>query len=45
MTTHEQNDFLTLTGPGTPMGDLIRRYWIPALLSLESRSRIARRCG
>src|SRR6266700_2192208 len=35
MTTREQNDFMTLTGPGTPMGDLFRRYWIPALLSEE----------
>ena len=35
MTTREQNDFLTQTGPGTPMGDLCRRYWIPALLSAE----------
>jgi hypothetical protein len=24
MTTREQNDFLTLTGPGTPMGALMR---------------------
>ena len=29
MTTREQNDFLTQTGPGTPMGNLFRRYWIP----------------
>src|SRR6202050_1146287 len=35
MTTREQNDFLTLTGHGTPMGALMRRYWIPALLSSE----------
>jgi nitrite reductase/ring-hydroxylating ferredoxin subunit len=35
MTTREQNDFLTLTGPGTPMGALLRRYWIPALVSDE----------
>src|SRR3979490_3260019 len=35
MTTREQNDFLTQTGPGTPMGTLFRRYWIPALLSEE----------
>jgi phthalate 4,5-dioxygenase oxygenase subunit len=35
MTTREQNDFLTRTGPGTPMGSLLRRYWIPALLSSE----------
>ena len=35
MTTRELNDFLALTGPGTPMGTLFRRYWIPALLSSE----------
>ena len=27
----DQNTFATETGPGTPMGDLFRRYWIPAL--------------
>src|SRR4029078_3496437 len=35
MTTREQNDFLTQTGPGTAMGNLFRRYWIPALTSKE----------
>jgi hypothetical protein len=30
MTSRELNDFLTQTGPGTPMGNLLRRYWIPA---------------
>jgi phenylpropionate dioxygenase-like ring-hydroxylating dioxygenase large terminal subunit len=35
MTTREQNDFLTQTAPGTPMGQLFRRYWIPALHSDE----------
>ena len=35
MTTGAQNDFLTRTGPRTPMGDLLRRYWIPALLAQE----------
>jgi len=30
-----ENELLTRAGPGTPMGDLIRRYWIPALLSEE----------
>ena len=35
MTTRELNDFLTLTGPGTPMGALLRRYWVPALLAWE----------
>ncbi|MFZ2737978.1 MAG: aromatic ring-hydroxylating dioxygenase subunit alpha [Burkholderiaceae bacterium] len=33
MLKKEQNDLLTQTGPGTPMGDLFRRYWLPALLS------------
>lgn len=35
MLTQEQNELLTRTGPGTPMGDLFRRYWIPALLAEE----------
>src|SRR5258708_2052982 len=29
MLTQEMNSFLTRTGPGTPMGELFRRYWIP----------------
>src|SRR5439155_19647628 len=33
MLTAEENALLTQTGPGTPMGELMRRYWIPALLS------------
>ncbi|MDB5597827.1 MAG: (2Fe-2S)-binding protein, partial [Hyphomicrobiales bacterium] len=35
MLTREQNDLLTRTGPGTQMGQLFRRYWIPALLAEE----------
>jgi phenylpropionate dioxygenase-like ring-hydroxylating dioxygenase large terminal subunit len=31
----EINDYLTQTGPGTPMGSLFRSYWLPALLSEE----------
>jgi phthalate 4,5-dioxygenase oxygenase subunit len=31
----EVNDLLTQTGPGTPMGELFRQYWIPALLAEE----------
>ena len=34
-TKQEQNELLTRTGPGTAMGELFRRYWIPALLSEE----------
>ncbi len=35
MLTKEQNALLTQTGPGTPMGELFRRYWLPALLAEE----------
>jgi phthalate 4,5-dioxygenase oxygenase subunit len=35
MITPDQNDLLTRTGPGTPMGELFRRYWIPALMADE----------
>ena len=35
MLTKEKNDLLTQTGPGTPMGDLFRCYWQPALLAEE----------
>jgi phthalate 4,5-dioxygenase oxygenase subunit len=31
----EINELLTQTGPGTPMGDLFRRYWLPALHAEE----------
>jgi phthalate 4,5-dioxygenase oxygenase subunit len=33
--TREQGDFLTHTGPGTPMGNLFRCYWLPALMADE----------
>ena len=33
MLKKELNDLVTQTGPGTPMGNLFRRYWLPALLS------------
>ncbi len=35
MLTKEENDRLTRVGPGTPMGETMRRYWMPALLSWE----------
>ncbi|MDB5871049.1 MAG: Rieske (2Fe-2S) domain protein [Ramlibacter sp.] len=31
----ETADLLTRTGPGTPMGNLMRRYWVPVLSSSE----------
>ena len=33
--SREDNELLTRVGPGTMMGDLLRRYWMPALLSSE----------
>ncbi len=35
MLTQEENDLLTRVGRGTPMGDLIREYWIPAFMASE----------
>ena len=35
MLTQQDNELLTHTGPGTPMGDVFRRFWQPALLSSE----------
>ncbi len=35
MVTEKQNETLTRTGPGTLMGDLFRRYWVPALHAWE----------
>ena len=34
MLTQQDNELLTRVGPGTPMGELMRRYWMPALLVL-----------
>ena len=39
MLTQEQNEQLTRTGAGTLMGDLFRRYWIPALHGWEIAER------
>ena len=35
MISQAENVTLTQVGPGTPMGELMRRYWMPALLSWE----------
>jgi len=35
MLKKEHNELLTRTQAGTPMGELFRRYWLPALLSSE----------
>jgi phenylpropionate dioxygenase-like ring-hydroxylating dioxygenase large terminal subunit len=35
MLRKDQNELLTQTGPGSPMGELFRRYWLPILLARE----------
>ncbi|HZT07122.1 MAG TPA: Rieske 2Fe-2S domain-containing protein [Chloroflexota bacterium] len=35
MLSQEENELLTRVGPGTPMGNVLRRYWVPALISDE----------
>jgi phenylpropionate dioxygenase-like ring-hydroxylating dioxygenase large terminal subunit len=35
MLRREDNELITRVGPGTPMGDVMRRYWMPAALASE----------
>ncbi len=35
MMTRKQNDRLTRVGPGTPMGELLRRYWHPIATTVD----------
>jgi 5,5'-dehydrodivanillate O-demethylase oxygenase subunit len=35
MLSKEDNDFLTRVGPGTPAGELLRRYWMPIAPAVE----------
>ncbi|MPZ12878.1 MAG: Rieske 2Fe-2S domain-containing protein [Chloroflexi bacterium] len=35
MLKKEENELLTRVGPGTPGGEMLRRYWQPAALSVE----------
>lgn len=35
MLTREENDLLTQVGPGTPCGELLRRYWHPVAAAAE----------
>ena len=39
MLTKEQNDALTRVGKGTPMGELMRRYWHPIAATGELEER------
>ena len=35
MLSREENELITRVGQGTPMGNAMRRYWIPALLARD----------
>jgi phenylpropionate dioxygenase-like ring-hydroxylating dioxygenase large terminal subunit len=35
MLSKEDNELVTRVGPGTPMGNLMREYWVPAMLASE----------
>ena len=35
MLSTQHNETITRVGPGTPMGEVLRRYWIPVLLDWE----------
>jgi phenylpropionate dioxygenase-like ring-hydroxylating dioxygenase large terminal subunit len=39
MLSKEDNEFLCRVGPGTPAGEMFRRFWLPALLSTELPAR------
>jgi 5,5'-dehydrodivanillate O-demethylase oxygenase subunit len=46
--TNEQNERLTRVGPGTPMGELLRRYWHPIAATsqlIEPGTRLVRLLG
>ena len=45
MLSMDSNDILTRVGPGTPMGELMREYWIPACLPSGAGARRRRRRG
>jgi phthalate 4,5-dioxygenase len=35
MLSAEENELVSRVGPGTPMGNLFRQYWLPAMVSSE----------
>lgn len=35
MLTKEENEYLCRVGPGTPMGNVVRRYWTPVCLASD----------
>ena len=46
MLSKQDNELLSRVGPGTPMGNLMRQYWLPAvLLRRAAGARLPARCA
>jgi len=43
MLSKEENDYLTRVGPGTPAGEMLRRYWHPIGFAAELKNRPLKR--
>src|SRR5215831_1524931 len=43
MLTREENELLTRVGPGTPAGEMLRRYWLPIAFINELKGKPLRR--
>ncbi len=43
MLTKEENEMLTRVGPGTPCGELMRRYWHPIALTVQLEDNLVRK--
>ena len=39
MLSKEENEFLTRVGPGTPAGEMLRRYWWPVGFTEEIKEK------
>ena len=37
MLSTQDNEIMTRVGPGTPMGEMMRCYWLPLLYSMGAR--------
>ncbi|HTE86396.1 MAG TPA: Rieske 2Fe-2S domain-containing protein, partial [Dehalococcoidia bacterium] len=42
MLSKEENELLCRVGPGTPVGELMRQYWLPAVMSSDLPERDGR---
>ena len=40
MLRSEDNELLCRVGPGTPIGELFRSFWVPALIPAEVLERV-----